>query len=115
MTEWFITSCVLKGEKFGESKLSRWPAYTALALAVAVGLLTSMPGLERFHVGIPALQCWLLAAFAYFGLRLLQYWQVASASRSAASLSVSLFSAAPELISGKQIQRIAASARGERD
>jgi purine-cytosine permease-like protein len=116
LTEWFITSCVLKGEKFGESKLSRWPAYTALALAVAVGLLTSgLPGLERLHAGIPALQCWLLAAFTYFGLRLLQYSQVASASRSAAPLSVSLFSAAPELLTGKQIQRIVASARGERD
>lgn len=74
LTEWFISSRLLQGgDRLAVDNLSRWPAFTALALSVSVGLVTSgLPGLEFLHVGIPALQCWLLAAFSYSGLRLFQ-------------------------------------------
>jgi purine-cytosine permease-like protein len=53
----------------------RYPAFTALIVGCAVGVLTSgvIPALESFHVGVCSIQAWLAAALAYIPLRMIEH------------------------------------------
>lgn len=105
LTEWFISTHIIVDAGIFSSQrradliaLPRWPAYIALCLSVTAGILTSgLPGLERFHFGIPALQSWSLAVLVYFSLRLLQYWRAEGRLQAHASQSLKLFAEKQEI------------------
>ncbi|MBS2010015.1 MAG: cytosine permease [Cyanobacteria bacterium SZAS TMP-1] len=52
-----------------------WPAIIALLIGYTVGVVTSgvVPGLDRFHVGIPFLFAWFSGVFSYIPLRYLAH------------------------------------------
>ncbi|MBX9722558.1 MAG: cytosine permease [Candidatus Obscuribacterales bacterium] len=76
--EWYWQCKVLKEAPFFaeipsfESLPSvRWPAFWATIVGLVVGVSTTgvIPGLEVLKVGIPSVQCWIVAAIVFFIMR----------------------------------------------
>lgn len=81
LAEWYIIGRLRNARpdfsrvpELSELPLVRWSALIALILGSTVGVLTAgfIPGLERLHVGVCALQSWLTSFASYLVLRPLE-------------------------------------------
>jgi purine-cytosine permease-like protein len=61
----------------------RYPAFLALVIGCAVGILTSgvIPGTDSLHVGVCSVQAWLAAGLSYIPMRILEHRKTMSAAK----------------------------------